>query len=74
MNDKAYSELIKISAEIVSCKNMPLTDYSDWEWPKGMQKTSWSKVSSSASIAERQCKSWAIRIRGIADCLKSTKE
>lgn len=65
----AHSELIKIAAEIVGCKNMPSSIYEEWGWPKGMQITSWRKVCNSAFKAENQCKSWAIRLRKIADSI-----
>jgi hypothetical protein len=67
MNTK--SELIKLAAEMAQCRNMPSWHFDDWDWPKGMQPTSWRKVFDSATAAENQCKGWATRLREIADSM-----
>lgn len=65
MNNK--KELLKLAAEMALCQNMPSLNYDDWDWPMGMQITSWRKVFDSAYAAEKQCKGWAVRLRKIAD-------
>ena len=60
-------ELIKLAAEMAMCQNMPSKYYEDWNWPKGMQITSWRKVFDSALKAENQCKDWAVRLKEIVE-------
>lgn len=62
-------ELISLAAEMVMAKNMPSQHYDDWDWPQGMQITSWRKVFDAAYSAENQCKDWAVRLREIADSI-----
>lgn len=63
-------ELIEIAAELALCEKMPSPHHEDWDWPKGMQITSWRKVCQAAFDAESQCKKWANRLRKVADALQ----
>jgi hypothetical protein len=63
------NELFKLAAEMVMRQNMPSKCYDDWDWPKGMQITSWRKVFDAADKADEQAKDWAVRLRRIIDVL-----
>lgn len=63
MKDK----LIKLAAEMVLGSNMPSRYYEDWDWPKGMQITSWREVYSASVKSQEQCRLWGIELRKIVD-------
>mgnify|MGYP006899566538 CR=1 FL=1 len=69
MKQEQRKALIKLAAEMALCNQMPSRYYADWDWPKGMQVTSWRKVFDAAQKAENQCKNWAVELRRIADNL-----
>lgn len=66
------SELTKLSAQMALCNNMPSRYYEDWDWPKGMQVTSWRKVFDSAQKAENQCKEWSLKLSQIINAVECT--
>jgi len=67
--DQIIRDLMKLAAEMVMRQNMPSRYYDDWNWPKGMQITSWRKVSDAADKADEQARDWAVRLRKIIDTL-----
>ena len=65
----ATSKILKLAAQMALQTNMPLDYYNDWKWPKGMQDVSWRKVYDTSTKARKQCLSWAVALRKIADDL-----
>ena len=63
-------ELLKLSSQMVRGDNMPLEYWEDWDWPKGIQASSWQKVEESSIKARTQAKEWGIAIGQIARLLK----
>jgi len=64
------NELIKLSAQMTLCKNMPSKYHQDWTFPKGLQITAWRKVFDAADKAEKQCQRWALQIKALAEELE----
>lgn len=62
-------KLLQLAAEMALCAGMPSKYYEDWNWPKGMQVTSWRKVFDAAHKAELTCKDWSVELRKIYDSL-----
>lgn len=65
------SELIKLAAQMALCTNMPSDCHEDWDWPKGMQITSWRKVYDASTKSHEQCRSWAVALSKLADRLEN---
>ena len=61
------SELIKLSAQMALRTNMPSDCHEDWDWPKGMQVTSWRKVYDAAAKAHEQCRVWSVALAELVD-------
>ncbi len=53
MKQEQRKALIKLAAEMALCNQMPSRYYADWDWPKGMQVTSWRKVFDAAQKARK---------------------
>ena len=66
-NSNIKMDLIKLSAQMAMLTNMPSDCYDDWNFPKGMQITSWRKVYDASAKAHRQCIEWSNSIKMIAD-------
>ena len=61
------SKLIELAAQMVLGKNMPSEYHEDWDWPKGMQITSWRKVYDASAKSKEQCRMWGVALRKIVD-------
>ena len=65
-------DLTRLAAEMATGKNMPLMDYDDWDWPRGMQITSWRKVFEASDKANEQARNWSVRLRKIIDSMHNS--
>lgn len=64
---EAKSGLIKIAGKLAKGAYMQPTDYEDWGWTKGMQRTNWLKVLDAAEKTNEWCRRMAIAARQVAD-------
>lgn len=69
---EAYSRLIKLCAEMARGEGMPSEFEQDWEWAftKSVPRRVRAHIIGTASKANNQCRSWATRLRQIADELE----
>lgn len=69
----AYSELIRLAAEMAQAKGMPSPYLEDHAFYVSTPKAERRRLIAIAEKAENQCHEWAIRLRMAADAIAADK-
>ena len=70
MTDEERSELKKLAAEMVLCRNMPPNYIGDWDMPSPKSRKACREITRVSEVANDQCKEWSKRIMAIVDGAK----